>query len=70
MNVPPADKNLYVRSLRKRNIPYDTRLSTFDNQNSKTKKPDMSPRHSSLTTNHKLTTADLSTQPSNDRSNF
>ena len=29
-----------MRSLRKRDIPYDTRLSTFDNQNSKTKKPD------------------------------
>ena len=40
MNVPLVDENLYVRSLRNRDILYDTRLSTFDNHNSKTKTPD------------------------------
>ena len=34
MNVPLVDQ--IVRSLRNRDIPYDTRLRTFDNQNSKT----------------------------------
>ena len=31
----------------------------FDNWNSKTKKPDIPPRHSSLTTNYKISTADI-----------
>ena len=39
MNVPPVDENLYVKSLWNRDIPYETWLSTFDNQNSKTKQP-------------------------------
>ena len=54
MNAPPADENIDVRLLRNKDIHYDTRLSTFDNQNSKTKKPDISPRCISLTTNHKF----------------
>ena len=58
MNVPPVDENLYIRSLTNRVIIYDTRLGTFDNLNSKTKKPDIPPSHSSLTTNCKLVTAD------------
>ena len=62
MNVPLVDKNLHLRSLRNRDILYDTRLSTFDNQNSKTKKHDIPPRHSRLTVNCKLTTADISAQ--------
>ena len=62
MNVSPVDENLYVRSLRNRAIPYDIRLCTFDNQNTKIKKYDSPPRCSSLTTSHKLTTADLSAQ--------
>ena len=37
MDVPLVDKNLYVRSLRNRDIPYDIKLSTFDNQNRKNK---------------------------------
>ena len=61
MKVPPVDKNLYVMSLRNRDIPYETRFTTFDNQNSKTKKPNIPPGHSSLTTNYKSTVADLST---------
>ena len=32
MNVQLVDENLYVRSLRNREIPYNTRLNTFDNQ--------------------------------------
>ena len=32
--------NLYMRSLGNSDIPFDTRLITFDNQNSKTKQPD------------------------------
>ena len=67
MSVPLVDKNLHVRSLRNRDIPYDTRLSTYDNQNSKTVKPDIPTRHSSLTTNFKLTTADTSAQLPNGR---
>ena len=43
MNVPLVDKNLYVRSLRNSDIPYDTRHSIFDKQNSKTNKPDIPP---------------------------
>ena len=39
INVPPVSENLYVRSLWNRDIPYKTWLSTFDNQNSKTKQP-------------------------------
>ena len=38
----------------------DTRLSTFDSQNRKTKKPNIPPRQRTLTTNHKLVTSDLS----------
>ena len=37
MNMPQVDENLYVRSLRKKDIPYDIRVSKFDNQNGKTK---------------------------------
>ena len=37
MNIPPLDENLYVKSLQNRDIPYETQLSIFDNQNSKTK---------------------------------
>ena len=36
MNVPPVDENLYVRSLRNRNIPHDIRHTQSDNQISKT----------------------------------
>ena len=68
--MPLVDTNFNVRLLGNRNIPYDTRLSTFDNQNSKTKKPDIPPRCSSLTTNHKLATANLSAQLSNARNKF
>ena len=70
MNVPPLDENLYVSSLRNRDILHDVRLSTFDNQNSKTKKPDIPPRHSSSTTNCTLTTANLSAQLPSDRNKF
>ena len=38
MSVPQVDENLYVRSLRNRNIPYYTRDRQFENQNSKTPK--------------------------------
>ena len=67
INMPPVDENLYIRSLKNRDIPNDTRLRSFDSQNSKTKKPDIPPRCHSLTTNCKLTTADISTQLSNSR---
>ena len=53
MSVLPVDKNLYMRLLRHIDVPYDTRLSTFDNQKRKTKKPDIPPKCSNLTTNHK-----------------
>ena len=62
MNVPPVDKNLYVRLLRNRHIPYDIRHRQSDNQNSQTKKPYICPRCSSVTTNNKITTADISAQ--------
>ena len=38
MNLPYVE-NLYVKSLRNRDIPYKTRLTTFDSQNIKTKQP-------------------------------
>ena len=41
MKVPLVHENLQIRSLRNRNIPYDTRPGPFDNQNSKTKRPDI-----------------------------
>ena len=41
MNVPLVNENLHVMSLGNRDIPYDTRLSTFANQNKNTKKPDI-----------------------------
>ena len=47
INVPPVDENLQVRSLRNRNIPYDTR--PIDKLNSKTKNLDTPPRCNSLT---------------------
>ena len=62
MNVPLVDENLYIRSLRNGNIPNYTRHRLFNNQNSKTKKPDIPPRCGSLTTSHKMTTADISAQ--------
>ena len=70
MNVPLVDENLYVRLLRNRNIPYNIRHRQFDNQNGKTQKPDMPPRCSSLTINHKATSADISAQLSSSRNNF
>ena len=39
MHIPPVDENLYIRSLGNGDIPYETQLSTFDNQNSKTNQP-------------------------------
>ena len=40
MNMALIDENLYVRLLRNRDIPYDIRTSTFDNQSSKPKQSD------------------------------
>ena len=40
MNVALVDENLYIRSLRNGWITYDIKISTVDNQNSKTKQPD------------------------------
>ena len=40
MNMPLVDENLDVRLLKNRDIPYKTRFSTFDSQNSKAKQPD------------------------------
>ena len=39
MNVPNVEENLYVKSLRNRALPYETRLMTFDSQNITTKQP-------------------------------
>ena len=70
IKVPPVDENLYVRLLRNRNIPYDIRHRQFGNQNSKTQKTDIPPRCSSLTTNCKTTSADISAQRQSSRNNF
>ena len=59
MNVALVDENLYVRILRNRNIPYDIRHRQFDNQNSKIRKPDIHPRHSSILTNHKIDATEI-----------
>ena len=64
MDVPLVDENLHVRTLRNRNIPYDIRHKQFDNQNSKTQKPDIPPRHNNLLRDCKIAAADISTQPS------
>ena len=68
--MPLVDENLYVKTLRNRNIPYDIRHRQFDNQNSKTQKPNIPPRHSNLLTSHKIATADISTQLSSNRDIF
>ena len=41
MNVPPVYEHLYVWTLRNRNISFNIRHRQFDNQNSKTQKPDI-----------------------------
>ena len=33
MNVPYVQENFYVKLLRSKDIPYETRLMTFDHQN-------------------------------------
>ena len=49
MNIPPVDDNLYIHTLRGRNIPYDTWQKQFSRQNYRGKeKPDIPPRQSSL----------------------
>ena len=53
-----------------RNFPYVIRHGQFDNEESKTQKSDIPPRHSSLLTNHKIAAADISTQPSYNRDIF
>ena len=63
-------KIIYVRSFRNRNIPYDIRQRQFDNQNTKIQKPDIPPRHSSLITNHQITTSDISAQLLSSRNKF
>ena len=70
MNVPKVDDNLYMKSLRNRYIPYNTRLSTFDRQKSKTVKPKVPPRPRSSKANYKQTTVDLSVQLPTDRNEF
>ena len=70
MNVPPVDENLHIRWLRNRNIPYNPRHRPFANQNNKTKKPDIPPTCSSLTTNHQMATADISAQLPSSRNKF
>ena len=68
--MPLVGENLYVRTLRNRNISYYIRQRQFDNQNSKPQKPDISPRHSSLVKQCIISPADISTQPSSNRDIF
>ena len=67
MNIPPADNNLYGRILRSVNIPYDIRHKQMDNKNSRGQKPNIPPRLSSLQTNRKLMTTDISTHPASSK---
>ena len=62
MNVPPVDENLYVQTLRNRNIPYNVRNRQYDNQHSRGQKPNIPPRQSSLQRNHNVITTEISTQ--------
>ena len=41
INVPPVDNNLQIRTLRTRNIPYDTRHRQTDRQTSRGQKPNI-----------------------------
>ena len=71
MYVPLVDGNLNIRSLSNRNIPYEIGHRQFDNQNSNIQKTDIPPScSSSLITNHKITTADISAQVPSSRNKF
>ena len=39
LNVPPVDDDLYVRTLRNRNSPYDIRNRQIDSQNNRIRNP-------------------------------
>ena len=69
-NVSLVDENLYLRTLRNKNIPYDIRHRQFDKQNSKTEKPHIPPGYSSLNKISKINTADLSAQLPSSRNKF
>ena len=62
MNVPMVDENLNIRTLIKRNIPYDVRNRQFNNQNSRGQKLNIPPRQRILQTNHNMMTTDILTQ--------
>ena len=64
MNMPPVDKNFQFRTLRSRNIPYDTRHRQIDRQTSRGQEPDIPPRSSSLKMHSKMTPDLLKKLPS------
>ena len=66
MNVPPVDQNLYVRTTRSRNTPYDVRQRQLNNQNNRGEKLNIPPRQSSLQRDCKVAT-DISREPQRDR---
>ena len=55
MNMPPVDTNFQSRTLRSRNIPYDTRNIQINRHTSKGQKPDIPPRSSSVKIHSKVT---------------
>ena len=67
MNVPSVDNNLYVRTLRNRNIQYDVRNGQLDNQNHRGQKYNISPIQNSLQKNCNVKTTDLLTQSQHSR---
>ena len=63
MNIPSVDNNLYVRTLRSRNIPYDIRHRQTDKQNNRGQKLHIPTRPYSLKTNSKVITFNIPTHP-------
>ena len=62
MIVPLVDENLYVRTARGRNIPYDVRHKQPNGQNNTGQKPNIPPWQSSLQTNCTVSTTDITTK--------
>ena len=67
MNVPSVDNNLLIRTLRSRNIPYDTRHRQIARKTSRGQKPNIPPRPNSLKTNSNVITPDTSTHLPNNK---
>ena len=62
MTTPTIGSNLYVRTLRSRNIPYETRNRQITIKIVGRQKPNISPRQNTLQTKCEVKTSDISMQ--------